>query len=401
MSETEFLLPHAPGPHEQWTEERLRAMIEFGIAKHMSDIKIIPGVPPYIRVYGRWHAITRHAMRESDIERIIGWISGNEGLPSRIKGGSFADFAYDLRSDTSRGTRRRFRCNATACISEAAQTGISLVMRRIPDQIPTLAEVDLLEKNKSTGEEEIGYIINNMFPQQGIVLFTGPTGSGKTTTLAAGIGYLLITKPELSVETYEDPIEFDYTMAGGKGPLIQISMAEHLQGNFENIAPNAARRSSDVVIVGESRDRKSFKGLIQLADMGMLTISTLHTRSVAETPFRILNTFDAGERSEIKASLIHGLRFVVQQRLLPTKDGKRVAIREWLAFDEKLRYELSSMDIESMVHRIRKEVESKGQLLIEDALVKYKAGIIDRKTFKVLEDENKDMMDIARGNHVA
>lgn len=370
-----------PGAHQRWNIDHFRNLIEYGMAFKMSDIKLVPEYPPYIRVYGRWYQVNNIPVIPADIDFLVGAISGSEGLSARVRGGDYADFAYEVKA--TRFSRRRFRCNATGCLMSGGQSGISLVLRSIPEIVPTIQEASLVDDNGNPD-----YILTHMFPAQGIVLFTGPTGSGKTTTLAAGIGFLLVAHPEFSVETYEDPIEFDYRTAGGSGPIIQMSVAEHLGGDFQKIAPNAARRSSDIVIVGETRDRASFQGLVQLADMGMLTISTLHTRSVAETPSRILNTFTADEQPEIKASLMHGLRFVVQQRLLPTVDKKRVAVREYLAFTEQMRYELSKQTTGEMIPYLREQTRINGRLLIDDVREKYRRGIIDASTLRRMEAEN-------------
>lgn len=381
--------PFKGGPvnSQRWNEAHLEKLIEYGTSFKMSDIKFIPDYPPFIRVYGRWYPVAQETMRDHDIEALVAITSNSTTLSPIIKSGNFQDFAYETNfQNDGIVTRRRFRCNATACSLPGGQTGISLVMRRIADKVPTIDEADLVDENGNPN-----YILQKMLPYQGLVLFTGPTGSGKTTTLAAGIGYLLLTRPETSIETYEDPIEFDYRTAGGTGPLAQMSVSHHLGGNFEKIAPNAARRSSEVVIIGEVRDKASFRGLIQLGDMGMLTISTLHSKSVAETPSRILNTFTADEQPEIKASLIHSLEFIVQQRLLPTVDGKRVAVREYLNFNEKIRYELSNLSPEQMIPYLRQETIKNGQLLLNDVYRKYTAGIISRETFKKMEAENNDM----------
>jgi defect-in-organelle-trafficking protein DotB len=378
-----------PKMNEPWTETQFCDLLEYGVSRKMSDIKLIGMSAPFIRVHGRWEPACETFMSHADIERIAVWTSANEGLPSQVKGGHFSDYAYDLR--VARNLRRRFRCNATAHVASGGNTGISLVMRKIPDAIPALADVGLEEDGKP------GFIVRNCFPPQGIVLWTGPTGSGKTTSLAACIRFLLAARPHLSLETYEDPVEFDYSLARGEGPLVQVSMREHLGGDFSRIAPNAARRSSDVVVIGESRDRDSFRGLVQLADMGLLTFSTLHTRSVAETPSRILNTFPEGERPEIRASLVHGLRLVVQQRLLPRVGGGRIAVHEWLLLEESFRYRLSTMGLPEMIPAIRAEIERRaaadggGQLLIHDVRRKLAQGLIGEATARVMETENSDL----------
>lgn len=361
----------------EWREEHFHALVLFAVALKASDIKVIPDCPPYIRYYGRWVRVTDIVMSEHDIHEMIKWTSGNEALYAQIAAGDYSDYAFKI--PISRMEEKRFRCNATGCVSNGT-TGMSLVMRQIPDVVPTIEDVGM--------EPEI---LKNFFPEQGIVLVTGPTGSGKSTLMAAGLGYLRSHMQHRSLETYEDPVEFDLRNVPSVevdrqgrplplGPLSQMQMHHHLR-DFADIARNAARRSSDVILIGESRDKESFRGLVSLADMGMLTLSTLHTRSVAETVPRILNTFTADERDEIKASLLHGLRFVVQQRLLPSTDGKRVAVREWLYFDEAFRLRLSNLDMDELIPTIHEQVRKAGRLLIDDVREKFEQGRISKETY--------------------
>lgn len=374
-----------PSATQHWTVDHFEALIKYGVGFKMSDIKMNPEFPPYIKSYGRWYAVNNIPMAPVDIENLVNEVSGSGGTSARVKGGNDTDFAYEVQA--TRLTKHRFRCNASGCLMSGGQTGISFTLRAIPEFVPSIVDAGLVDADGKSPN----YILRNMFlPHQGIVLFTGPTGSGKTTTLAAGIGYLLASHPELSVETYEDPIEFDYRTAGGKGPLVQMSVSEHLGGDFSRIARNAARRSSDVVILGECRDRESFRGLIQLADMGMLTFSTLHTRSVAEIPTRILNTFPADEQPEMKTSLVHGLRMGVQQRLLPTVNKKRVVVREYLVFTEPIRYNLSKQKIEEMIPYLREQTKKHGRPLMEDVYALHRQGIISTSVYKRMEAEHEE-----------
>lgn len=375
-----------PDYGDAWRENHFRALVLYSVTMGASDIKVIPECPPYIRVHGKWDKVTDIRMTEADIMYMVRWTSGQESLYAQIVSGVYADYAFEI--NINRDERKRYRCNATGCHSDGT-TGITLVMRQIPDQVPTLADVAM--------EDEIR---ENLFPAQGIVLITGPTGSGKSTLMAAGLGYLRIVHPERSLETYEDPIEFDLRCLPSTekdrrnvplplGPLAQMQMGKNVK-TFADIARNAARRSSDVILIGESRDKDSFRGLVTLADMGMLTLSTLHTRSVAETIPRVLNTFSADERDEVKASLLHGMRFIVQQRLLPTVDGKRVAVREWLRFSEHFRMKLSTLDMGELIPTIHQQVKEKGHLLLDDVRQKYEEGRISKATYSIMERDCKE-----------
>lgn len=371
---------------ESWNESHLYKLIDYTENFSMSDLKFIPGFPPFMRVHGQWYAINNTPITGRDVDFLVMLTSNSDGIVAQVRNGAYADFSYEyLRLDSS---RRRFRCNATGCVTPGGSTSITFVMRNNAERIPSLEEVGLIDV--VNGKERPSHIVANMFHPQGIVLWTGPTGSGKTSSLASSLGFLLITHPELSVETYEDPIEYDLRTAGGFGPIAQMSISDHLQGDFTRIPHNAARRSSDIVVVGEARDQASFRGLVQLADMGMLTISTLHSSSVANTFSRILNTFPSDERPQIQTSLINGIQFVVQQRLLRTVEGKRVAIREYLVFTEEIRYKMSNMNIAEIVAYLHIQTKEKGRLLVDDALEKYKLGIIPRSEYEYIKNENDE-----------
>ena len=162
-------------------------------------------------------------------------------------------------------------------------------------------------------------------------------GSGKSTLLAA-ILRDIIEKGGRHVSTYEAPIEFDFdAIPNPGGPVSQSTIPEHLK-SFLTATRNSTRTAPDVVLIGESRDPDTLRGMIESAEIGVAAYSTVHTRSVPETISRIINVFPIGERLQITATLISSLRLIISQRLLPLADGSgRIALREYLAFTPEIR----------------------------------------------------------------
>ena len=173
-------------------------------------------------------------------------------------------------------------------------------------------------------------ILEHAFPSNGLVLVTGVMGSGKSTLLAAILRHI-IEQGGRNVITYEAPIEFDFTtIPNAGGPVSQSAIPDHLQ-SFLKATRNSTRAAPDVVLIGESRDPETLRGMIESAEIGVAAYSTVHTRSVPETLSRIINVFPVEERLQVSATLLSCLRLVVSQRLLPLPDGKgRTALREYL-----------------------------------------------------------------------
>jgi defect-in-organelle-trafficking protein DotB len=349
-------------------DELLRWSVEQG----SSDVTIIPNFPVCHRVHGRWsHATTLPVMRQ-DIERFVEYVAQNPAALALLTNGKDLDFSYELL--VGRGSRKRFRVNATACTSSHG-LGVNLVFRSIPSTPPTVAELGL--------EAEL---LEHIFHASGLVIIAGTMGSGKTTLLASTLREVRESQPHRFTVSYEFPIEFDLVnIEGAMGPIVQTEIPTHLK-SFDHAPVNAARRAVDVLLVGESRDRETFRGICEAAELGTATYTTVHTQSVAETVRRIVNKFPQDERSFILTSLLGNLRLIVYQMLVPRADGKgRVAVREWLPISKSFRREIMSADLAVMDQLFHEEIYRNGQPLIPYAARLLKEGIIDADTFKLVE----------------
>ncbi|MBK68042.1 MAG: hypothetical protein CMP22_07940 [Rickettsiales bacterium] len=228
-------------------------------------------------------------------------------------------------------------------------------------------------------------IIKNWSPRQGLVLVTGPTGSGKSTLLSAGIRYLL-ERPEGcgKVLTYESPIEFTYdTIKSPRSLISQTEIPRHLP-NFEHGIRNALRRKPEIILVGEARDRETIGAAIEAGQTGHLVYATAHTMGVASTLRRMVSTFDAEERGERAYSLMETLRLVITQALVKKPDGMRLAIREYLRFDDEVREKLLDMHHDKWPVEVQRMVETRGQSMKKSALHAFEAGDISRNTYLML-----------------
>jgi defect-in-organelle-trafficking protein DotB len=365
-----------PGePIGSWAGEDIDALLLWACDIGASDICIASGQVAWVRVHGEWRGASKRPISDANIEILLGHVSRNPATAGMVRSGRPADLGYDIVVD--RWTRRRFRGNATA-IRVDGGTGTTMVLRTIPGVPP---ELDTLEVDQG--------ILDAVFPTAGLVLITGVMGSGKTTLLAAVMRRIIETQPR-HITTYEEPIEFDFSaIENPKGPVCQSAVPDHVDA-FHNAPRNAARRASDIILVGESRDAETLRGMIETAEMGVAAYSTVHTRSVEETPARIINVFPATERQGIATTMAYALRLIVQQRLVPRASGVgRVALREFVALSQSMRNTLANAEYPRYTYLIREMCATHGQTLLQDATRKFEAGLISEQVYQEIRIEKE------------
>ena len=261
-----------------------------------SDLHIKVGSHPVIRVDGRVIPLTdqKRLMQEDSIAMAFSIMSGRQ--KQKFKDNYEIDIAYSVPG------LGRFRCN----IFQQRGT-VGLVLRVIPIKIRTFTDLDLPAVLKTICEE-----------RRGLILCTGTTGSGKSTTLAAMIDYINSTRTE-HVMTIEDPIEF---LHRDKKSLINQREVEVDTKSFAQALRSALRQDPDVILVGEMRDYETIETALTAAETGHLVLSTLHTLDATETVNRIISVFPPHQQKQIRIQLAAVLKAVISMRLLPKMDGQ-------------------------------------------------------------------------------
>ena len=272
------------------------------LEKEGSDLHLIAGDPPRIRQYGDLVQIEETPLEAEFVEAMMSEIMTPRASED-FAAANQADFAYAFED------KGRFRVNAFRHLS-----GFGAVLRAIPAGALTLEQLNAPRALYDMCREK-----------QGLVLVTGKTGSGKSTTLAAMVDHIN-TNTKGHILTIEDPIEFTHQR---KGCLIsQRQVGEHTP-SFAASLKSALREDPDVILVGEMRDLETVSIAVTAAETGILVMGTLHTNSAASTVDRIINTFPSDKQPHIRTMLSTSLRGVVAQQLIKRADGKgRVAAME-------------------------------------------------------------------------
>ena len=277
-------------------------LLAFSVKNKASDLHISTGLPPMIRVHGDVRRINLPAANQEQVFDMITDVM-NDNQRKIFQQNLETDFSFELPNIA------RFRVNAFM-----SNRGPAAVFRTIPSTVLTLEQLNapkVFEKISDT--------------PRGLVLVTGPTGSGTSTTLAAMINYINENHPA-HILTIEDPIEFVHQSK--KALVNQRELHEHTH-SFANALKSALREDPDVILVGEMRDPETIGLALTAAETGHLVFGTLHTTGAAKTVDRIVDVFPAGEKEMVRSMLSESLRAVISQTLLKTKDGSgRVAAHE-------------------------------------------------------------------------
>ncbi len=270
-----------------------------------SDLHLICGLPPKLRIRGELIAMENEAELDSvKMERLLFEIIDAK-QKELFSNSNDLDFAYAIEGEA------RFRCNYFS-----QKHGLGAIFRIIPEKIKSVAELNI-----PSAIEKLAHL------QKGLVLVTGPTGSGKSTTLAALIDMINSTYHK-QILTIEDPVEFVHR---SKKSLVRQREVGADTKSFAAAMRAALREDVDIVLVGEMRDFETISLAITLAETGQLVFGTLHTSSAAKTIDRIIDVFPPEQQTQIRIMLADSLRGIVAQQLVPTKDGKgRVAVLEIL-----------------------------------------------------------------------
>lgn len=334
----------------------IQQLLQLTIDKKASDLHIVVGSPPNIRVDGKLVPVSNEAvLSPQDTERLLKPILSAEQL-ERFTVNRELDFSIAFTGGS------RFRVNTYYV--KGAMGG---AFRLIPLKIPTIDELRL---------PSICHDFTNL--RQGLVLVTGPTGHGKSTTLASILNEINHTKP-VHILTIEDPIEF--TFQPDKAIISQREMREDTH-SWEIALRSALREDPDVVLVGEMRDFETIAAALTIAETGHLVFATLHTNSASQTIDRIVDVFPEEQQAQVRLQLSNVLEAVFSQRLIPLTSGGRIAAYEILTATPAIRTTIRDGKTHQVDNIIQTSAEF-GMTTIESVLASYvKQGFIALETAK-------------------
>jgi twitching motility protein PilT len=320
------------------------------VANKASDLHLQEGQPPKMRVHGDIKRIRDEVLTRAEMTQMLSEVAGPVRWEAFEKKGD-ADLAYELNADS------RFRCNLHRQLH-----GLGGIFRLIPNKIATL--------------EQLGVppVIKNFANLKGgLVLVTGPTGSGKSTTLAALVDYINSSYAR-HIITIEEPIEFVHN---NKLSIITQREVGEDTPSFADGLRNAMREDADVVLVGEMRDLETIALALTAAETGLLVFGTLHTNNARKTVDRMIDVFPSSQQPQVRTMLSASLRGIVAQLLLKKKDGSgRLAVNEILIANSAVSAIIREGKVEALTD-VLITGKSEGMQFMDDAIQRiYDAGTI-------------------------
>lgn len=364
MDKTTYYMPNEP---LRFAGQDVESLLSFAQSFDVSDITVQSSQAVVAEIYGKLYRITRRKLTNTEVGDIINYIYGPNGTTIMLSGNDI-DTNYEFKPN--RLERYRYRVNATGCLIEGHQ-GIQITLRTIPTDPPKLSEMGLPDE-----------IIKAMSPSDGCVYVTGATGSGKSTLLASMIRSIAEDEnANRKILTYESPIEFVYDNVISPSCIIsQSEIPKHLP-SFAAGVRNALRRKPRLILVGESRDHETINACLDAALTGHPVYTTVHSNGVAETMRRLVGSFPKEERRGKTIDIIETMRLIIWQKLVPTVDGKRTPLREYLIFKNDIRDELLNYEPTEITSRTREMLENQGLTMYHDAKIKFDNGIISKEIF--------------------
>lgn len=321
---------------------RIDSFLKLGLAQGCSDVHLAVGVPPMLRMNGELMPIKFRELSDTELESYVMEIL-SDSQRDYFHSGRDLDFSYVGEEGG------RFRVNLFR-----KDTGVGAVFRYIPNEVPTLEKLNVPDVVRDFCDIH-----------QGMVLVTGSTGTGKSTTLAAMINHLNHTR-SLNIISLEDPIEFVHPSKMSQ--VIQRELGTHLR-SFADGVRSAMREDPDVILVGELRDADTISMAMTAAETGHLVLGTLHTTSAVKSIDRIVDALPGELREQTKSFLSQSLKAVVTQVLIKTPDGRgRKAIMEVLVNNRAI----SKLIMTDQSHQIPAQLQTgrdRGMQLMDQSLL--------------------------------
>jgi twitching motility protein PilT len=340
--------------------ELLKTLVE----RTGSDLHISTDTPPQIRVNGELERLNLPLLTPSESKQLVYSVL-TDGQKKRFEESMELDFSFGIKG------LARFRCNVFM-----QRGAVGAVYRLIPEKVPVFADLGLPEVLSKLADRP-----------RGLVLVTGPTGSGKSTTLAAMLNKINAERHG-HILTIEDPIEYIHPH---KSCLVNQREVHSDTESFSNALRAALREDPDIVLIGEMRDLETVEAALKIAETGHLTFGTLHTNSAAQTINRIIDIFPSGQQSQIRTQLSLVLEGIVCQALLPRADGKgRVVSLEILVPNSAIRNLIRDDKIHQIYGAMQSGQEKLGMQTANQSLASlYMKRLITLET-AMTSSSNKD-----------
>ncbi len=330
-------------------------LLGFSVKHNASDLHLSAGVPPMIRIDGDVRKLEVPALSHSDVHRLLFEIM-NDGQRREFEEKLEVDFSFELPD------LGRFRVNAFN-----QSRGCSVVLRTIPVKISSLEDLGAPDIFKEISEME-----------KGLVLVTGPTGSGKSTTLAAMVDHIN-SNFNKHILTIEDPIEFVHST---KKCLINQREVHRDTHSFKAALRSALREDPDVILVGELRDQETISLALTAAETGHLVFGTLHTSSAAKAVDRIIDVFPGNDKAMVRSMLSESLEAVIAQKLLKRIGGGRVACHEIMLGTPAIRNLIREDKVAQMYSIIQTGVATGMRTMEQSAKQLLAMNLVDQKEVK-------------------
>ena len=327
-----------------------------------SDLLLSSDIPPSIRVNGELNYVGGKGLSSTDVKEIIN-LTMDDDQRGRYEEKLDIDYSYGI------GDKGRYRVNAFCTIK-----GFAVNFRKIPEIIPKFEEIRAPEILKKFAEKK-----------QGLVLMVGPTGSGKSTTLAATIDHINNTYKK-HIITIEDPVEFTFK---SKNSVVNQRQVGSSTESFPIALKSSLREDPDVIMVGEMRDLETVSLALSAAETGHLVFSTLHTNSAYDAINRIIDVFPADSKGFVKSLLSNSLLGVVSQRLVRSKDGsKRYAVHEVLVATPAVKNLIKEGNI-AQIYSMMQVGAKHGMITLKDSIDKLlEQDLVDRDEVSGLTRES-------------
>lgn len=336
-----------------------------------SDVFLMSGRPIFSKIHSKKKMLSKRVLQSSEMKDIAE-IIGGDGTISDLGSGIAQNASYSFEKIVDGEVKNyRYRVNMVPCLRDNTR-GMTITIRNIPTVIPSTTQLAI--------DPEIVDLVRGS--RQGMILCVGATGNGKSSTLASLIADRMTYDPDNSnLVTFEDPVEFTYDYVNADIKMsTQLEVGRHIK-SFSAGLTEAMRMAPDLILVGEIRDYLTMHAGMSAAVSGHTLFSTLHANNIAETLTRMAGFFPPDLQHQARMDILSSLSMIVAQRLVPSTDGKRVALREYLILNNQIREQL--LESKNMAKASIEITKSHGRLMVGHAEQLLEQGKISLDTFKM------------------